>query len=147
MFADVAYAMGAPNGGGGGMGSLTSFLPLVLMFVVFYFLLIWPQQKKAKAHRQVLCQPAEGRQRGYGFGNLRADHRDHRHHRHPGNRGKGPDQSIPQRRGRGREESNHLKKSRRLSAAWRKPSDPYPGSRWFARTDSTKVTGFSLWAY
>jgi preprotein translocase subunit YajC len=59
MFADVAYAMGAPSGGGA-MGSLTSFLPLVLMFVVFYFLLIWPQQKKAKAHRQVLANLQKG---------------------------------------------------------------------------------------
>jgi preprotein translocase subunit YajC len=42
------------------MGSLTSFLPLILMFVVFYFLLIWPQQKKAKAHRQVLANLQKG---------------------------------------------------------------------------------------
>ncbi|MCX5912495.1 MAG: preprotein translocase subunit YajC [Deltaproteobacteria bacterium] len=60
MFPDVAYAMGAPSGGGGVMGSLTSFLPLILMFVVFYFLLIWPQQKKAKAHRQVLANLQKG---------------------------------------------------------------------------------------
>lgn len=60
MFVDVAYAMGAGNGGGGAMGSLTSFLPLVLMFVVFYFLLIWPQQKKAKAHRQLLANLQKG---------------------------------------------------------------------------------------
>lgn len=59
MFADVAHAMGAPSGGGG-MGSLTSFLPLILMFVVFYFLLIWPQQKKAKAHRQLLSNLQKG---------------------------------------------------------------------------------------
>jgi preprotein translocase subunit YajC len=58
MFADVAYAMGAPNGGG--MGSLASFFPLILMFVVFYFLLIWPQQKKAKAHRQLLSNLQKG---------------------------------------------------------------------------------------
>lgn len=60
MFHDVAYAMGAPSGGGGGMGSLASFLPLILMFVVFYFLLIWPQQKKAKAHRQLLANLQKG---------------------------------------------------------------------------------------
>jgi len=30
------------------------------MFVVFYFLLIWPQQKKAKAHRQVLASLQKG---------------------------------------------------------------------------------------
>lgn len=60
MFTDVAHAMGAGNGGGGGMGSLASFLPLILMFVVFYFLLIWPQQKKAKAHRQLLANLQKG---------------------------------------------------------------------------------------
>jgi preprotein translocase subunit YajC len=60
MFNDLAYAMGGAPGGGGGMGGLGSFLPLILMFVVFYFLLIWPQQKKAKAHRQVLASLQKG---------------------------------------------------------------------------------------
>ncbi len=58
MFDSLAYAMGGmPGGGGGGIGS---FLPLILMFVVFYFLLIWPQQKKAKAHKQVLANLQKG---------------------------------------------------------------------------------------
>jgi preprotein translocase subunit YajC len=35
-------------------GSATQFLPLVLIFVVFYFLLIRPQQKKQKDHRTML---------------------------------------------------------------------------------------------
>jgi preprotein translocase subunit YajC len=35
-------------------GDLMAFLPLVLMLVVFYFLLIRPQQKKAKEHRAML---------------------------------------------------------------------------------------------
>jgi len=60
MFNDLAYAMGGLPGGGGGAGGLGSFLPLILMFVVFYFLLIWPQQKKAKAHRQVLASLQKG---------------------------------------------------------------------------------------
>jgi preprotein translocase subunit YajC len=60
MFNDLAYAMGGLPGGGGGAGGLGSFLPLILMFVVFYFLLIWPQQKKAKAHRQVLSTLKKG---------------------------------------------------------------------------------------
>lgn len=34
--------------------SLTSFLPLVIIFVVFYFLLIRPQTKKAKEHKQMV---------------------------------------------------------------------------------------------
>jgi preprotein translocase subunit YajC len=60
MFNDLAYGMGGFPGGGGGAGGLGSFLPLILMFVVFYFLLIWPQQKKAKAHRQVLANLQKG---------------------------------------------------------------------------------------
>jgi preprotein translocase subunit YajC len=58
MLVGVAYAMGV--GGGGGSQGMASFLPLILMFVVFYFLLIWPQQKKAKAHRQVLASLQKG---------------------------------------------------------------------------------------
>lgn len=40
--------------GGGGLGGIEPLIPLVLIFVVFYFLLIRPQQKKAKAHRQMI---------------------------------------------------------------------------------------------
>src|SRR4030043_929138 len=53
MGMDLAYAMGAP-GGSGGQSQLLSFLPMILIFVVFYFLLIRPQQKKAKDHRVML---------------------------------------------------------------------------------------------
>lgn len=49
---DIAYAQTAP--GFGGPGQMLSFLPLVLIFVVFYFLLIRPQQKKAKQHQEML---------------------------------------------------------------------------------------------
>lgn len=50
MFISPAYAQAA----GGGLGGLESLLPLVLIFVVFYFLLIRPQQKKQKEHRAML---------------------------------------------------------------------------------------------
>jgi preprotein translocase subunit YajC len=52
---DVAYAM-APGGGAGGgdINTLMGFLPMVLILAVFYFLLIRPQQKKAKEHRDLL---------------------------------------------------------------------------------------------
>ena len=51
----VAYAMGQPPAGAdGGQGGLMSFLPLILMFVIFYFLLIRPQQKKQKEMREML---------------------------------------------------------------------------------------------
>ena len=51
MFVSPAWAQGA---GGGGFGGMEQLLPLVLIFVVFYFLLIRPQQKKAKVHREML---------------------------------------------------------------------------------------------
>lgn len=52
MFAGVAYAMGGkPEGGAGAMASL---IPLLLMFVIFYFLLIRPQQKQASKHREFI---------------------------------------------------------------------------------------------
>ncbi len=56
MFIDIAYAMGAnPEGGGGQGGELIgSLIPLILIFVIFYFLLIRPQQKRAKEHRRMI---------------------------------------------------------------------------------------------
>jgi len=51
----IAYAMGQGGAGAqGGAGGFTSFIPLILMFVIFYFLLIRPQQKKSKEHRQMI---------------------------------------------------------------------------------------------
>ncbi|HEX8301499.1 preprotein translocase subunit YajC [Sphingomonas sp.] len=50
MFATPAYAQatGAAAQGGGAMGAIVSLMPLVLIFVVFYFLMIRPQQKRMK---------------------------------------------------------------------------------------------------
>jgi preprotein translocase subunit YajC len=55
----IAYAAGAaaPAGPAGGIGQ---FIPLILIFVVFYFLLIRPQQKKAKQHQQFLTSLKKG---------------------------------------------------------------------------------------
>lgn len=39
---------------------IMSFLPLILIFVVFYFLLIRPQQKRAKEHKQMVAALAKG---------------------------------------------------------------------------------------
>ena len=53
----LAFAMGAPAGGassGGMMAQFQGMIPLVFMFAIFYFLLIRPQQKKAKEHRALL---------------------------------------------------------------------------------------------
>ena len=49
---DMAFAQSVP--GVGSPSQLISFLPLVLVFIIFYFLLIRPQQKKAKEHQQML---------------------------------------------------------------------------------------------
>jgi preprotein translocase subunit YajC len=57
MFVSPAWAQGA---GGGGLDGLGGLLPLVLIFVVFYFLLIRPQQKKAKVHRETLSNLRRG---------------------------------------------------------------------------------------
>ena len=52
---NIAYAMGQGGAGApGGSGGFASFIPLILMFVIFYFLLIRPQQKKTKEHRQMV---------------------------------------------------------------------------------------------
>lgn len=53
MFVSTAYAQtAAPAAGGADM--IVQFLPLILIFVVFYFLLIRPQQKKMKDHKGML---------------------------------------------------------------------------------------------
>lgn len=54
----LAHAMGSSGGeGGGGFGA---FIPLILMFAIFYFLLIRPQQKKAKQHNLLLSSLKKG---------------------------------------------------------------------------------------
>ena len=47
-----AYAQAAGQAGGG--DSLMSMLPIILMFVILYFLMIRPQMKKAKEHKTML---------------------------------------------------------------------------------------------
>lgn len=59
---DLAYAMGPQPGTGGGGTQWMSFLPIILIFAVFYFLLIRPQQKRAKEHRTVLSSLKVGDQ-------------------------------------------------------------------------------------
>jgi preprotein translocase subunit YajC len=52
MWTGVAYAMGGSPGGGA--GGLMGLLPILLMFVIFYFLLIRPQQKTARKHQDFI---------------------------------------------------------------------------------------------
>jgi preprotein translocase subunit YajC len=56
MFISNAYAQSAA----GGSGSLMSFLPIVLMFVVLYFLMIRPQMKRQKEQKAMIDALAKG---------------------------------------------------------------------------------------
>ena len=63
MFISSAFAQTAPAaaaGGGDLMSSLTGMLPLVLMFVVLYFVMIRPQMKRQKEHRAMIDALAKG---------------------------------------------------------------------------------------
>jgi len=61
MLTGLAYAMGTgPQAGQGQGGGLMGFLPLVIIFVIFYFLLIRPQQKRAKEQKAMLDNLKKG---------------------------------------------------------------------------------------
>ncbi len=52
------FAQGAASGGA--ESNLMSFLPLILMFAVLYFIMIRPQMKRQKEHRNMLAAMAKG---------------------------------------------------------------------------------------
>jgi preprotein translocase subunit YajC len=62
MLIDIVYAMGPGQQGGGqqGWGAFGSIIPLVLIFVIFYFLLIRPQQKRVKEHKRMIDNLKKG---------------------------------------------------------------------------------------
>ena len=63
MFISSAFAQTAPAaaaGGGDMMSQLTGMLPLVLMFVVLYFVMIRPQMKRQKEHRAMIDALSKG---------------------------------------------------------------------------------------
>jgi len=61
VFISSAFAQTAPAAAGGDMqSSLMSMLPLVLMFVVLYFVMIRPQMKKQKEHKAMIDALAKG---------------------------------------------------------------------------------------
>jgi len=63
MFTSLAFAAAAPAGSAGsGMSAIVNFVPLILIFVVFYFLLIRPQQQQMKKHRAKLSAVKKGDQ-------------------------------------------------------------------------------------
>ncbi len=63
LFTGVAYAM-APSGAAGQSGGLgaiaSSLMPMVLIFIIFWFLFFRPQQKRAKAHREMVAAIKKG---------------------------------------------------------------------------------------
>ena len=60
MFISDAYAQTAAAAPGGAMGNLASFLPIILMFVVLYFLMIRPQMKRQKEQKSMMEALAKG---------------------------------------------------------------------------------------
>jgi preprotein translocase subunit YajC len=60
VFISQAFAQTAPAATGGAESSLLSLLPLVLMFVVLYFIMIRPQMKRQKEHKAMIEALAKG---------------------------------------------------------------------------------------
>ncbi|MBQ1762390.1 MAG: preprotein translocase subunit YajC [Aquincola sp.] len=60
MFISEAFAQTAPAAAEGMGSSLMSMLPLVLMFVVLYFIMIRPQMKRQKEHKAMIDAVAKG---------------------------------------------------------------------------------------
>ena len=62
MLISSAFAQTAPAAAAGGdvMTSLSGMLPLILMFVVLYFVMIRPQMKKQKEHKAMVDAVAKG---------------------------------------------------------------------------------------
>ncbi len=62
MFITPAYAQGSLFGGGAGGdgGMLMSLLPFVLIFVIMYFLILRPQQKRVKQHQEMVKNVRRG---------------------------------------------------------------------------------------
>ncbi len=62
MFVTPAFAQGSLFGGGAGGegGMLVSLLPFVLIFVIMYFLILRPQQKRVKQHQDMVKNVRRG---------------------------------------------------------------------------------------
>ncbi|MBV8791267.1 MAG: preprotein translocase subunit YajC [Pseudolabrys sp.] len=59
MFITPAYAQGIPGFGADG-GMIAQLLPFVLIFVIMYFLILRPQQKRAKTHQEMVKNMRRG---------------------------------------------------------------------------------------
>jgi preprotein translocase subunit YajC len=62
MFITPAFAQGSLFGGGAGGegGMLVSLLPFILIFVIMYFLILRPQQKRVKSHQEMVKNVRRG---------------------------------------------------------------------------------------
>jgi preprotein translocase subunit YajC len=60
VFISTAYAQAAPAAAGGAESTFITLLPLVLMFVVLYFIMIRPQMKRQKEHKAMIEALAKG---------------------------------------------------------------------------------------
>lgn len=60
MFVTPAYAQAAGSAGAG--TAFAQFIPLILIFVIMYFLMIRPQQKRLKQHREMVAAVKKGDQ-------------------------------------------------------------------------------------
>lgn len=60
MFVTPAFAQGAPGGAPGSADFLIQLLPFVLIFVIMWFLILRPQQKRAKAHQEMVKNVRRG---------------------------------------------------------------------------------------
>lgn len=60
VFISNAYAQTAPAAMEGGLASLSSFLPIILMFAVLYFLMIRPQMKRQKEQKAMMDALTKG---------------------------------------------------------------------------------------
>ena len=70
MFISQAFAQTAPAASNGTESSLLSLLPIVLMFVVLYFIMIRPQMKRQKEHKAMVESVAKGDEVVIGGGML-----------------------------------------------------------------------------
>lgn len=60
MFVTSAMAQGAPAAGVGGADFFIQLMPFVLIFVIMYFLILRPQQKRVKEHREMIKNVRRG---------------------------------------------------------------------------------------
>jgi preprotein translocase subunit YajC len=60
MFSSPAYAQAAGGAAGGTQAFILQIVPLVLLFVIFWFLIIRPQQQRLKAHKAMVDAVMKG---------------------------------------------------------------------------------------